>query len=750
MKNEINKIITKHIPNLDINQILDVNNNLSEESKKKIIVAYEYAKDKHKLQKRSSGEEYIIHPMNVAYILSSMSLDSDTIIAALLHDVIEDTDTTKEEIANLFGDIVANMVDGVTKLKRMKYTAKEEIQVETYRRMFLAMGKDFRTILIKLADRLHNMRTLEYMTRAKQIEKAKETLDIYAPLANRLGIYFIKGELEDLSFKYLMPHEYRNVLTALTNSEKNREEFLEKIRKNLIEKLNEMEIEFEIDGRVKHIYSLYKKIKRDHKTIDQIYDIFAFRIITDTKQNCYKILGMLHDKYLPLMGRFKDYIAVPKRNLYQSIHTTVMEKGNKYDTPFEIQVRTKEMHNVAEYGIAAHWAYKEENYKGKKATVTVQEDKLSWLRQTIEWQEQTKDPKQFLDALKTELFDDEVYIYTPKGEIKMLPKGANGIDLAYLIHEGIGNKMTGVKINSKVMPILTKLNNGDIVQIITSDNAKGPSMDWIKFVKTQSAKSKILKWFKKEKREEHVDKGKELIEKEVKKMGIKPQEILKEEWLKDIAEKSSFLSADDIYAAIGFGNISARKLISKLLVFYKEKNKEKILEEKLKLIKEKEEIKKQKNVNKEISSQGVIVKGIDNCLVKIAKCCNPVPGDEIIGYITKGRGISIHRAECNNIDCMHDKDIRTIEVYWDENVKKNYEVELIIYSVANPDLLRNIIKIIERENININGIDTKNKVKEMKTEINLRIIVKNHQELKKIIHEMQNIDSVYDIVRKRS
>ena len=520
-------------------------------------------------QKRKSGEPYIIHPLQVAYILATLELDTDTIC------VVEDTETTHEDLINEFGESVAEMVDGVTKLGKLQYTTKEEQQVEDYRKMFLAMGKDIRVILIKLADRLHNMRTLKFLTRDRQIANARETMDLYAPLANRLGIYSLKWELEDLSFKYLYPDEYHEIVKGLDKKRDERLAFIDNIMNDIRVELKNVRITAEVTGRAKHIYSIYRKMKRDNSTLDQIYDLFALRILVNSVRDCYAVLGIVHDLYNPMPGRFKDYISVPKKNMYQSIHTTLIgPKG----TPFEVQIRTWEMHRIAEFGIAAHWAYKEQSNKGKKKAVIVKEDKLAWLRETLEWQKDTENPEEFMNTLKKELFEDEVHVFTPKGDIKVLPKGSTPIDLAYAIHQEVGHRMIGAKINSKMMPIVTKLKNGDIVEIITSDSAKGPSRDWLKFVKSSGAKTKIQQWFKKAQREENIEKGKDIIEKDIKKLGMKHSELFKPEWVQIALDRYKYNSTDDMYASVGFGAISATKIIARLLEEYRKEHKEEDLE----------------------------------------------------------------------------------------------------------------------------------------------------------------------------
>ena len=653
---------------------------------KLIIKAYNYAKEKHGTQCRKSGEPYIIHPVQVAYILADIGLDEATICAALLHDVVEDTEVTHEDLVRDFGEEIATMVAGVTKLGELRYQAStEERQVENYRKMFLAMGKDIRVIIIKLADRLHNLRTLKYLRRDRQIANAKETMELYAPLANRLGIYSLKWELEDLAFKYLYPEEYRELVEGIDKKREERLQFIEKIMDDIRGQLKKQKIEAEVTGRAKHLYSIYRKMKRDNKTLDQIYDLFALRILVNSVKDCYAALGVVHEMYSPMPGRFKDYIAVPKPNMYQSIHTTLLgEKG----TPFEVQIRTWEMHRIAEYGIAAHWAYKEANYGKKgKQVVTVTKDKLAWLRETLEWQQDMKDPQEFLNTLKTELFEDEVYVFTPKGKILVLPRDATPIDFAYSIHEEIGNHMVGCKINSKMMPIITKLQSGDIVEIMTSDSQKGPSRDWLKFIKTTKAKSKIQSWFKKEQRSENIEKGKDLIDKEIKRIGISHDELFKQDYINAALDRYKFKNLEDMYASVGFGAISQVKIISRMLEEYRKSHKEENIEQKI------EELTSKRKTVKP-SSTGVVVKGIDNCLVKLSKCCNPVPGDNIIGYITKGRGVSVHRTDCVNVKDLLKEEDRIIDVYWYTEKAASYNVDITVYANDRTGLLADVIQVL--------------------------------------------------------
>ena len=706
---------------------------------KLVLKAYNYANSNHKGQLRKSGEPYIIHPLQVAYTLATLELDEGTICAALLHDVVEDTEITHEDIIREFDQEIADMVAGVTKLSKLpKYTTLQEQQVENYRKMFLAMGKDIRVILIKLADRLHNMRTLKFLSRDRQIANAKETMDLYAPLANRLGMYSLKWELEDLSFKYLYPEEYREIVEGLDKKRDERLVFIEKIMDKIRIELKRQHIDAEVTGRAKHLYSIYRKMNRDNKTLDQIYDLFALRILVNSVKDCYAALGVVHELYNPMPGRFKDYISVPKSNMYQSLHTTLIgPKG----TPFEVQIRTWDMHRVAEFGIAAHWAYKEAN-KTQKSTVAVKEDKLAWLRESLEWQKDMQDPEEFLNTLKTELFEDEVYVFTPKGDIKVLPKGATPIDFAYSIHEQIGHKMTGCKINSKMVPIITKLKNGDIVGIITSDNSKGPSRDWLKYVKTSTAKNRINQWFKKAEREENILKGKELLEKEIKRIGMSQTELYKQEYVNVALSRYKYNSVDDMYAAVGFGAITPSKIISRMLEEYRKEHKDLNIEEKI------EELSHRK-LNKSVSDTGIIVKGIDNCLVKLSKCCNPVPGDEIIGYITKGRGVSVHRKDCVNVKELFEEEDRIIDVEWfNQNKQTAYTVDIEIYANDREGLLADIIKELATIKTKLIAVSARaNKEKIAITDITVE--VENIEELNKVLKTLRKVDSVYEVRRKK-
>ena len=708
---------------------------------KLIMKAFKLADEKHKEQKRGSGEPYIIHPLNVAYILANIGLDDSTIAAALLHDIVEDTNVTQKDLEVMFGTEIAEMVAGVTKLSTIQFATLEEKQVENYRRMFLAMGKDIRVILIKLADRLHNMRTLKYLSRDRQLANAKETLELYAPLANRLGLYSIKAELEDLGFKYMYPDKYHEIVESINKKKDERLKFIEKIMDDIRVQLKKQRIDAEVTGRAKHLYSIYRKMKRDNSTIDQIYDLFAMRIIVNSVKDCYAALGIVHEMYSPMPGRFKDYIAVPKPNMYQSIHTTLLGENG---TPFEVQIRTWDMHKVAEFGIAAHWAYKEANFLGRgKKNVVVTEDKLAWLRETLEWQQELQDPDQFLENLKRELFEDEVYVFTPKGLIKVLPKGATPIDFAYSVHAEIGNHMTGCKINSKMMPIITPLKSGDIVEIITSDNSKGPSLDWLKFVKSASARNKINNWFKKEKKAEHIERGKDLIEKEIKRLGMSYDKLFKTDYINAMLNRYKYKDLDEMYAAVGFGANSATKVVARMLIEYRKDNKEEGLEEKL------EELSKSRsNKKRKVSSNGIIVKGIDNCLVKLSKCCNPLPGDEIIGYVTKGRGVSVHRKDCVNVKDLIKEENRIIEVSWVEEEKATYNVTMEVYANDRSGLLSDVVKEITKTKMNIVGVNAKTG-KDRIALIEITIETKNLEELNNIFKAIRKVDSVYEVKRKK-
>ena len=708
---------------------------------KLIMRAYKYALENHGDQKRKSGEPYIIHPIQVAYTLAELGLDDATICAALMHDLAEDTAVTLNDISSEFSPEIAEMVNGVTKLAKIKYVSAEEQQVENYRKMFLAMGKDIRVILIKLADRLHNIRTLKFLKRDRQIAIAQETIDLYAPLANRLGVFSMKWELEDQAFKYLYPEEYREIVEGIAKKREERLKFIDQIVDEIKINLKKEKIVCEITGRAKHLYSIYRKMKRDNKTLDQIYDLFALRILVNSVKDCYAALGVVHELYTPMPGRFKDYIAVPKPNMYQSLHTTLLGPNG---TPFEVQIRTYNMHRIAEFGIAAHWAYKEQSFlHGKKENVTVKEDKLAWLRESLEWQKDMQNPDEFMSTLKTELVEDSVYVFTPKGQIKTLPKGSTPIDFAYSIHADIGNKMVGAKINSKMMPIITPLHNGDIVDIMTNDNSKGPSRDWLKFVKSSSAKTKIQQWFKKNERDLNIERGKEIIARELKRIRLNSDELLTSKNIESTLQKYSFKTIDDMYAAVGFGSITATKVLSKILEEYRKTKPNTEIEEKI------EELHTRHNINENVSKTGIIVKGIDNCLVKLSKCCNPVPGDEIIGYITRGRGVTVHTKDCVNVKDLFKEEERIIDVYWaQESTNKSYNVEMTVYANDREELLGDIMRTAQQDNSKIVGVQAKSN-KEKIVMVELTLEVKDIGAVNKIQRELGKIDSVYDVKRKK-
>ncbi|MDW7668078.1 MAG: bifunctional (p)ppGpp synthetase/guanosine-3',5'-bis(diphosphate) 3'-pyrophosphohydrolase [Bacillota bacterium] len=678
---------------------------------------------------RMSGEKFFMHPYNVALILANLNMDEATIAAGLLHDVLEDTIVEYDELKDQFGEEIANLVDGVTKLSKVKYKTKEERQAESLRKMVIAMSKDIRVIIIKLADRLHNIKTLEYMPVSKQKEKAVETMEIYAPIASRLGMASIKWELEDLSLQYIDPEGYKDISNRIDAKIKAKKDFINGIIEKLNEKIQEANIEGEITGRRKSIYSIYKKMYVKHKEFDEIYDISAIRAIVEDVKDCYGVLGIAHTLWKPMPGRFKDYIAMPKPNMYQSLHTTVIgPDGN----PFEIQIRTYEMHRTAEYGIAAHWKYKEGIKKDDF------EEKLNWLRQMLDWQQETKDPKEFMESLKIDLYTDEVFVFTPKGDVVNLPKGSTPIDFAYRVHSAVGNRCVGAKVNGRIVPLDYKLKNGNQLEIITSSNSNGPSRDWLKIVKSSQAKTKIKRWFKTKDKDLYIDKGKSLLEKEVKKQGYKLTALLKEEWLKEIAEKLNIKELDSLYAAIGNGSIKELQIITRLKNKYIEENDVKIDPKKLKT--------KMKQRSKKPTS-GVIITGMDDLKVRFAKCCNPVPGDEIIGYITRGRGVSIHRIDCTNISGQ-ETDGRLIEAEWDHSKKQKFTAEIQVEAADRPGLLKDITNIYTENDINATNLNlrvNKDKIAIM----NMTFEISETKELDFLIKNFKKVKGVIDVFRHK-
>ena len=712
-----------------------------------VVKAYQLAKSAHEGVFRKSGEPYIIHPIAVANILADLELDMEVIAAGLLHDVVEDTPYTYEDIKEMFGKDIADLVDGVTKLGKIKYQTKEESQAENLRKMFLAMAKDIRVILIKLADRLHNMRTLKYMPEEKAKYKAKETLEIYGGIAHRIGISKIKWELEDLALKYIDPEGYKELASKITKKRDQRQAYIDKIVKILEEKLKEVNINCEVSGRPKHFYSIYKKMKKKNKTFEEIYDLTAVRIIVDTVKDCYGVLGMVHTMWIPMPGRFKDYIAMPKPNLYQSLHTTVI--GPDGD-PVEIQIRTHEMHEIAENGIAAHWKYKE-GITGNHDTKM--EQKLKWLRQMMEWEKDVKDPHEFLDALKEDVFNSQVYVFTPRGDVMELPAGSTPIDFAYRVHTNVGNKCTGAKVNGKIVPINYKLQNGEIVEVITSTNSPGPSRDWLSIVQTPTARNRIRQWFKKEKREENIERGTEILEKEFKRYNIPYKNASIQKFLGQVAKKFNQPSLDDLIATIGYGGIATSQVMPKVRDYY---NKEISRQEKEKRMQEKEkEIKKNYDEHeyakkRKKKDSGITVKGLDNILVRFAKCCNPLPGDDIVGYITKGRGVAVHRKDCTNIN-LDDEFIknRLVEVEWNNPEKSKFEGEIKVIAVDRVGLLNDVIHIVSMEKLSMNGVNCR-VLKDNTVNISILVEVNDINELKQLMKKIRSIPGVDEVSRMRN
>ncbi|NSE33793.1 bifunctional (p)ppGpp synthetase/guanosine-3',5'-bis(diphosphate) 3'-pyrophosphohydrolase [Faecalicatena fissicatena] len=708
--------------------------------------AYKIAYEAHEGQKRKSGEPYIIHPLCVAIILADLELDKETIVAGLLHDVVEDTVMTTEEITKEFGAEVALLVDGVTKLGQLSYSAdKVEVQAENLRKMFLAMAKDIRVILIKLADRLHNMRTLKYMKPEKQKEKARETRDIYAPLAQRLGISKIKVELDDLSLKYLEPEVYYDLVEKIALRKTERQKFVDGIVAEVRAHIEKAGIKAQIDGRVKHFFSIYKKMVNQDKTLDQIYDLFAVRIIVDTVKDCYAALGVIHEMYKPIPGRFKDYIAMPKPNMYQSLHTTLIGPGGR---PFEIQIRTFEMHRTAEYGIAAHWKYKEASNNGGTVNVSKQEEeKLSWLRQILEWQKDMSDGKEFMSLLKSDLdlFAESVYCFTPAGDVKNLPNGSTPIDFAYSIHSAVGNKMIGARANGKLVNIDYVIQNGDRIEIITSQNSKGPSRDWLKIVKSAQAKNKINQWFRNELKEDNITRGKELMAAYCKSRSITLSDLMKPSYMESVMRKYGFRDWDSALAAIGHGGLKEGQVVNKLLDEYNKQHQKEITDEH---IMEAAEGKEKMRIAK--SGNGIVVKGIHDVAVRFSKCCSPVPGDEIVGFVTRGRGISVHRTDCVNVMNLSETDrARLIEAEWqksEQDKNERYTVEIKIFGYNRTGLLVDISKIFTERKIDLSSLNCRVNKQGVAT-ILLTFDVQGKEELASLTAKIRQIESVIDIQR---
>ena len=705
--------------------------------------AYDVANEMHAGQIRKSGEPYLVHPVCVAEILAELGMDEETIAAGLLHDVIEDTSYSKEDMIREFGEEVAALVDGVTKLGALKFESKEERQAENLRKMFLAMSKDIRVLIIKLSDRLHNLRTINYMTHEKIVEKCQETLDIYAPLAARLGIYTMKMELEDIALKFLEPEAYYDLAEQVSERKGEREDAINSVVEEIRGALNEFGIKHEIYGRSKHFYSIFKKMKYQHKNLDEIFDLMAVRIIVETVRDCYAVLGMVHTMWKPIPGRFKDYIAMPKPNMYQSLHTTVI--GN-YGKPFEIQIRTYEMHRIAEYGIAAHWKYKEGIDSDKE------EVKLSWLRQALEWQKDVKDPKEFMESLKMDLFSNQVFVFTPNGDVIELPAGATPLDFAFKIHTDVGCKCVGAKVNGKMVTIDHELENGNIIEIVTSANAAGPSIDWLKIARSSSARNKIRQWLKKENRNDAVDKGKDLFTQYLRKKGFDPKVLLTNSYIGRAVKELHFKDAEDMYTQLSYGGNIQTKVAHLLQSFEDEKQhlaseeKNKSLLDDLNVISEKTSRRLEKK--RADSETGVVVEGVDNLMIRLAKCCTPVPGDEITGYITKGRGITVHRKDCDNIKTLPKEERnRCIDVSWDpELLNKSFEGEICIIAKEQKGMLSSISKVCEDNNVDIIGLNGR-ATKDETFRIDLILGISDRSQIEKLCRSFKSIPGIMEAYR---
>lgn len=693
-----------------------------------VMKAYEYAKLMHKDQKRKSGEPYIIHPVNVAIILADLDMDVETIVSALLHDVVEDTPATYDDIKEMFSEDVAKIVDGVTKLNKLNYKSSEAFQAENLRKMILAMNNDIRVIIVKLADRLHNLRTLEYMNEEKRKQKAQETIEIYAPLAGRLGIFKIKWELEDLSLRYLDPEGYYDLVEKINKKRSEREKEINEIIKKISAELDKQELHYDISGRPKNFYSIYKKMKGKSKSFESIYDLIAVRILVDTVKDCYAVLGIVHSMWKPLPGRFKDYIAMPKPNMYQSLHTTVISDTGEI---FEIQIRTYEMHEVAEYGIAAHWKYKGGKTQGKDV-----DSKLDWLRQLLEWQKDLKDPKEFIDTLKIDFFDDEVFVFTPNGDVVDLPEGSTPVDFAYRVHTGVGNTCVGAKVDSRIVPLNYKLKNGNIVEVITQKSSSGPSRDWLKFVKSPRAKQKIKQWFKSKEKDISIEKGKELFDREAKKLGLDTNILDNEKIYQKLAKELSINSISDLFASIGYGNFKEKLVINKILNI-------KNAIENIGLTKNEDDYLKSSSSKKDAT--GVRIDGLEGMKIKFAKCCNPVPGDEIIGFVTRGYGVSVHRKDCTNIANYLDSD-RCLEAEWDTEASDKFLANVTIRAVDRTGILSEITAMAKEANVGIQSLSAKsNTISDIFIYLTFEVVGKD--ELDKMIQKLKTINGILDVYR---
>ncbi|WP_019639918.1 RelA/SpoT family protein [Paenibacillus fonticola] len=722
---------------MGIERLLEkASNYIKEPDLKRIREAYDFAEQAHHGQLRKSGEPYILHPLAVAEIVVNMQMDALSIIAALLHDVVEDTTVSLKEIYDHFGSDCAMLVDGLTKLERIKFQSKEEQQNENYRKMFIAMAQDIRVIVIKLADRLHNMRTLKFQSEESQRRIAYETLEIFCPIAHRLGISAIKWEMEDISLRYLNPQQYYRIANLMHKKRAEREEFIKNVIARIQEKLDEMGVEAELSGRPKHIYSVYKKMTTKNKQFNEIYDLLAIRIIVNNIKDCYATLGIIHTLWKPMPGRFKDYIAMPKANMYQSLHTTVVGPTGE---PTEVQIRTKEMHRTAEYGIAAHWAYKE------GTDTNTPENKMTFFREILELQHEAKDASEFVESLKMDFFSDLVFVFTPSGEVIELPSGSVPLDFAYRIHTEVGNRTIGAKVNGRIVPLDHKLKTGDIVEILTSKHSYGPSQDWLKIAQSSHARSKIKQWFKKEKREENVDKGREAIERELKRAGLDAPQWMTEDKLLEAAKKYAFNDVEDMLSAIGFGGITASQIVTKLTEKLRKEQEE---AEQIELTSEVKEVKAQSEVRRSRPTNGVVVKGIDNLLVRFARCCNPVPGDDIIGYITRGRGVSVHRRDCPNIPTASDGEeaARVIEVEWENAVEANYSVDIEITGHDRRNFLNEVLQAVSESKTNISAVSGRADKNKMAL-IHMTILIRNTDHLHSVVEKIKRVQDVYTVHR---
>ena len=702
--------------------------------------AYILAADAHKEQRRKSGEPYIIHPIGVASILAGLQMDEYTLAAAFLHDVVEDTEYTFDDIRNIFGTVVANLVDGVTKLGKIAYISKEDRQIENYRKMFLAMARDIRVVLIKLADRLHNMRTMKFMPAHKQQSISRETLEIYAPLAHRLGIHTIKWELEDLAFRYMEPDIYYTLVEQVKTKRREREAMIFEAMDEMRDSLAKSNIKCEIQGRPKNFYSIHKKMLRDKKELSEIYDLLAIRVLVDSVKDCYGTLGIVHSMWRPIPGRFKDYVAVPKSNMYQSLHTTVLSAGGQ---PLEIQIRTFEMHRISEYGIAAHWRYKESGgSKPASGSDKGFDAKLSWVRQLLEWHQDMNDSSDFVNAVKMDIFADEVFVFTPRGDVIDLPVGCCPIDFAYRIHTDVGNRCVGAKVNGRIVPLDYKLSNGDIVEVITSKQANGPSRDWINIVGASDTRNKIKGWFKKERREENIVKGREMLDKEAKRLGYEPKTFASPEKLKEVGNRLRINSDEDLLATLGYGGVTLSSVISKLVDIYKKEQKLTTTKDISEML---AELKPRKTKAK--ASHGILVKGEDGIMVKLARCCNPIPGDAIVGYITRGSGVAVHRADCPNVLSNNpEEQSRLIDVAWDISLDSVYKVNIFVTANDRANLVGDILTITSESKLNIFSMNCKADKNKLAT-MEFGIDITSLDQLEYVMNRIRRLKGVYSVER---